>query len=433
MIFPVLFLSFILRIISLNQSLWLDEATSAIVTKMSWMDMFVKFLPNDFHPPLYYILLKLWSFLFGYSEISLRLPSVVFGVATVYLVYLIGKRIANKNIGILASLFLATSGLHVYYSQEARMYSLATFLVSSCVYFFLTKKWFLFSLFLMLVGMTDYVSLFIFPAFLIARFKDWKKMLLSLIPLLTTFIFWLPIFIKQLAGGLSVEGSNWWNILGPLTFKNVVLIPVKFILGRISLDNKILYLLIAVIVCLFFGYILYKATYKKSKLLWIWLITPIFLIILISFKIPSLSYFRLLFCLPAFYLLIAQGVNKKILIILVLLINVSSSAMYLLNPKFHREDWRSAAVALDGEKIVFPSSSQKEALIYYGKENQIVSTDNLNAADKEVWLSRYVWEIFDPSDTVRKNLENLGYNKTSENNFNGVVFWKYRKIYAYRN
>lgn len=68
-----LVLGLVLRLVSLNQSLWLDEATTALVAKMSFTDIFTKFLPGDFHPPLYYLLIKVWVFLFGDSEVVLRI------------------------------------------------------------------------------------------------------------------------------------------------------------------------------------------------------------------------------------------------------------------------------------------------------------------------------------------------------------------------
>ena len=85
-IFSTMFIGLVLRLISLNQSLWLDEATTAIVARdFSWGDFFGKFLPADFHPPLYYVLVKLFAGLINnYSEVALRLPSVIFGVLTVF-------------------------------------------------------------------------------------------------------------------------------------------------------------------------------------------------------------------------------------------------------------------------------------------------------------------------------------------------------------
>lgn len=438
MIYLILALGFILRLISLNQSLWLDEATSALVAKMSVADMFTKFLPGDFHPPLYYLILKYWSSIFGYSEVSLRVPSVIFGVMTVYMTYLIAKKLSNRKVGLIASLLLATSGLATYYSQEARMYSLAAMLVSVAVYLFINKKWVYFSLMLVLIGMTDYVSLFIVPIFVIAGWKDIKRIVLSFIPLLLTFLLWSPVFIRQLSGGLSIQGSPWWNILGLPTLQNSLLIPIKFILGRISFDNKWIYGLMVGAVIILFGYFLLRAR-RASKLLWLWLIFPVVFGILASFKIPTLSYFRFIFCLPAFYILTAVGIEKigkykNVFFVLAISVNLLSTGYYLLDSKFHREDWRAAAEALGSEKIVLPANSQKEALTYYGKGSQIVDVLSLEPGDREIWLSRYVWEIVDPADNTRHKIESLGYNKAGEYNFNGVVFWKYSKnLYASRN
>lgn len=82
-------------------------------------------------------------------------------------------------------------------------------------------------------------------------------------------------------------------------------------------------------------------------------------------------------------------------------------------------------MAIGGQKTILPANSQKEALVYYGKGEQIVDAQDLNSKDREIWLSRYVWEIFDPKDSVRLKIESLGYNRTRESNFNGVVLYKY--------
>ena len=312
----MLVVGLILRLISLNQSLWLDEATSAMAAKMSLSQMFTSFLPGDFHPPLYYLLLRLWSGIFGYSEIALRIPSVVFGVLTIYVIYLIGKKIYDKKTAIVASALLATSGLHIYYSQEARMYSLATFLASLSVYLFLQESWIFFSVILALLGMTDYVSLIILPAiwvYAIVRKRNkawWKKFLISHIPLIAVFAVWMPTFLRQLKNGVSVSVSapGWWKILGQVTVKNIALIPVKFIIGRVTIDNKVLYGAVIVVVGAIFAYLIVRA--KKSLLAWVWLGVPLTIGIILSFFIPTLTYFRYLFILPAFYLILSAGITS---------------------------------------------------------------------------------------------------------------------------
>lgn len=428
MIYFVLLISFVLRLMSINQSLWLDEATTALVAQMNLTDFFGKFMLADFHPPLYYLVIHYWTYIFGTSEVVLRLPSVIFGTLTVYLVYLVARETKQKW-PIVPALFLATSGLHVYYSQEARMYSLATMLVCWLVYVYLNKKWIIFSLILPLIFLTDYVSIIILPALFIHSLffskASIKKFLYSLGPLVISFLIWLPTFYNQISNGLAVKenASSWWNILGPVTFKNIALIPIKFIIGRVSVDDKTVYNVIIVILLSLFGYLIIKA---KNNLVWTWFVVALLFGICVSFFIPTLTYFRYLFILPAFYLLISENANKFV-VVFVLCINLIASGFYLLDSSFHRENWRKIAKRVGQDKIILPANSQKEALIYYGKENQIISREQLTIDDKQIWLSRYVWNIFDPSDSTRKYIEDLGYNWSEEVNLNGVVFWKYTK------
>jgi len=139
MIYLILTLGLVLRLICINQSLWLDEAIGALSVKnLSYHDIISSFLTVDNHPPLYYLLLKFWTGFFGYSEIALRAPSIIFGLVTVYLIYLIGRKIfSSKKAGLIAAALLSTSQLHVYYSQEARMYSMAAFFVAAAFYSYL--------------------------------------------------------------------------------------------------------------------------------------------------------------------------------------------------------------------------------------------------------------------------------------------------------
>src|SRR3972149_8169918 len=94
----VLALSLCLRLVVINQSLWLDEAIGAIAARdFSYSKILREFMLSDNHPPLYYLFLKAWVSLFGFSEVSLRMPSVLFGVGTIYLVYKISKSLKIGN------------------------------------------------------------------------------------------------------------------------------------------------------------------------------------------------------------------------------------------------------------------------------------------------------------------------------------------------
>ena len=89
---------------------------------------------KDTHPPLYYLIVHLTRQLFGASDFAYRYPSVLFGVLLIPLIYQLGRRMGNATIGLLAALLAAVNPLQVYYSQEARMYSLLVLLVTGMSY-----------------------------------------------------------------------------------------------------------------------------------------------------------------------------------------------------------------------------------------------------------------------------------------------------------
>lgn len=470
MIWIILIFGLILRLISIGQSFWIDEATSATVVRdLSFNDILTSFAPSDFHPPFYYLTLKVWTILFGVSEISTRFLSLLFGLGTIYVVYLIGLTLWKKSdvVAILAALLVASAPLHIYYSQEARMYSMATLLVCLSVLFFVktikakpreTKRkqgragyWLAFAATLSLLGMTDYIALLILPAFWIYGIYSkqpkswWDKFIASHIILVASYVWWWPQFSQQFSGGLGVSTSlpGWWNILGKTSLKEIFLVPVKFMIGRIGFDNKLLYGLLIVPVGCLFGYLSLKGIKnvlaQKKTILWLglWILVPAVATALIGLIIPVFSYFRLLFVLPAFYLIVAIGLSKvkekwfPLFLIAVLVINLSFSGLYLSNLKFHREDWRGLAAFVNDESkdkkyaVIFPSDGQQEGFKYYGGE--VTKLDSVDNTFGIVWLPRYVVSVVDPSDSARTRIESIGYNKTLEKSFNGLVIWKYEK------
>lgn len=459
-IFLIVLFGLVLRLFAINQSFWLDEATSALVVRdFSLTEIFTKFLPGDFHPPLYYVFLKGWSAVFGYSELALRSMSLFFGLLSIVLVFFVTQRLfENKKISYLASTLLATSGLHVYYSQEARMYSMATFFVLLAIYYFqsILKKdarlgeWLVFSLLLALVLLTDYLSGFILLVFWVyvlffRKGKDWRLFfILAHIPLAIMAFYWREHFLSQLALGSSVENANpvWWQILGQGNLKNIFLIFAKFIIGRVTIFNKFVYFGVLGILSLFFANLLLRPIFtrnlkpiKQYFFVWLWLAIPIVAGIIISLAIPVLSYFRYLFVLPAFYILVAKGVfsfkDRRLLIIKVLLVvNLVSTFYYLFNPRFHREDWQGFARTVASEstgpyRVVFPSDNHHEGYTYYAGDDHVSGYLVLLTNYKTVWFVRYLEELYPKIEDTRLRAEEIGFVKTQERDFNGIVVWKY--------
>jgi mannosyltransferase len=120
----ILIVASILRFHDLDRtSLWYDEAVSWTQSNGSFLNL-LSSVAADNYPPLHNIILWASMPIIGDSETALRLPSALLGVASVWLMYLIGKRLGGVTAGLLAAALLAVSPFHIWYSTEARMYAL---------------------------------------------------------------------------------------------------------------------------------------------------------------------------------------------------------------------------------------------------------------------------------------------------------------------
>jgi len=123
-----------------SKSLWVDEADSFYFASHTFPDIFSRLC--DPHPPGYYALLHIFL-ASGQSEFWVRLPSAIAGALAVPLLYALGRELdaafgvpwLDRRTAALASLLLAVAPLHVWYSQEARMYALVTALGLCSMYF----------------------------------------------------------------------------------------------------------------------------------------------------------------------------------------------------------------------------------------------------------------------------------------------------------
>lgn len=465
MIWLILVLALFLRLINLNQSLWWDEAINVVYAKSSSFVWFLTKYPiGDFHPPLFFVILWTWGHLFSFGEFIIRLPSVIFGLLTVFLTYLIGKKLYSKNIGLIAAIFLSLAPLHIYYSQEARMYSLAAFAVALSNYFFLTlirNEKFAFwgyALSVCLVLYSDYVAYFILPVhFLLISIyykKIIKRYILSLFLGIIPALVWIPIFFEQLRKGIETSNliSGWKDVVGGVRIKQALLLPAKILIGRITFENKLIYTLLVAIASLPYVFAFKKTLNSftdKINFLLFWMLIPTGLAFIFSFFVPIFSYFRFLFILPAFYLLLAYGVDQYrlrfriVLIVFILIFEIFTTEAYLLNPKFHREDWKGASDFVnknsDNQTITLHKNNEIPASFKYYKLESVNSLaafnkiparsfDDLIDLNKSllpfnrIFLFDYLVDITDPNRLLEKELEKIGFKKIKNYDFRGVGF-----------
>ena len=451
MIIIITILGLILRLVLANQSFWLDEGASLMAARIPFAQLF-EYLKADFHPPLYYLFLKLWLPLAGNTEWLIRLPDILVGTASIYLVYLLGKSIFGKasRLPLLMALFLCLNPFHIYYTQELRMYNFSAFFVLLS-WLALFKNKFLF------VGIANFLSIFTFYGaglnfvgqglyLLFSNRKYIWKYLASFLPAVLGFVGWWPVFSVQLTGGDFMQNSlPGWNLLsGSVTAKSLLLIPIKFIIGRVNLEPQSLYFAVGGLLLIIFSFfILLSLRDKRSKPLWFFFLSPIILATLISFKTPILGYWRYLFLLPPFLMLLATGIwqlphkLRNISIVFVCLVFISANLYFWFTPRFQREDWRGFTRFINGKNalVILPFSGvfapltfyQTDALYFPAQES--LGTIDTGLSDKllpltkkhqTIFVMEYLSDLSDPDRKILNMVRELRQKEKAVYNFNNL-------------
>jgi hypothetical protein len=134
----VVLLGAALRFATLDvRSYWIDEAATVDLAEMGFRDaMSLLAHPVESTPPLYFVLAWFWSQFAGVGEFGLRSLSALFGTATILVVYAIGAHLVSRRVGVVAALVAAVSPILVWHAQDARTYALVILLSGLSFLFF---------------------------------------------------------------------------------------------------------------------------------------------------------------------------------------------------------------------------------------------------------------------------------------------------------
>ncbi len=200
--------------------LWSDEIYTKTMLEGSLPDFFAKF-KNDLHPPLYYLALRVFTALFGFNVITLRLFSVLGVLSTLLLAYFTGQRIFGKQGALYFCLMLLSIPMLAAYSHQGRMYTWAAFSGTGIfLYAYLFMKTgknrdlvflFVFTVIAMYVHYYSMAAAFVANLFvllylLFTKNKKWLPHFLSLILAILLFLPWLLMFIVQIK---KVQHAFW--------------------------------------------------------------------------------------------------------------------------------------------------------------------------------------------------------------------------------
>jgi len=119
----LLLVALILRLIALNAGLWLDEMLTNVLYARQPLAQILSTYDSENQHLLYSVLARLSFLGFGESAWALRLPAVLFGVASLAALYAFGRHVAGRREALLATALLTFSYHHVWFSQNARGYT----------------------------------------------------------------------------------------------------------------------------------------------------------------------------------------------------------------------------------------------------------------------------------------------------------------------
>jgi hypothetical protein len=109
-------------------SLWGGEAFTMIGSRQDWASMFAYIVDDIVHPPLIYIVLKLWLAVGSESVLWLKLLPAIFGIGMIVPFFLLCQELNLKSPETyLALLIMGVNGYLIHYTQELRMYSMFAF------------------------------------------------------------------------------------------------------------------------------------------------------------------------------------------------------------------------------------------------------------------------------------------------------------------
>lgn len=115
------------RLIGLDSGLWVDEIYSLVDSFRPPLISVLTEYPSDTQHPLYSLFANASLKALGESPWTVRLPALLFGVASVPVLYTLGARVSSRREGLAAAALLAVSYHHVWFSQNARGYTMLAF------------------------------------------------------------------------------------------------------------------------------------------------------------------------------------------------------------------------------------------------------------------------------------------------------------------
>ena len=232
-------IGFALRLEGLDQSLYGDEGyTLGIVDGRGFGDVISAVHDTSITPPLHYVLAWL-AVQAGDASVTVRLPSLILGTATIPLVYLLGRQVAGPAAGLVAAAIVALSPFALFYSVEARAYATMMFLVAASSLALLRALdggrrawWVVYGVAACLALYCHYSAVFVMAVqavwALAARRDRWRAVIGVNVAVAIGYAPWLPSWLHQREN----DFADAVDLLYPLSVDSAFDYPARLLPGH---------------------------------------------------------------------------------------------------------------------------------------------------------------------------------------------------------
>lgn len=129
------FAALVRTVVAARGGVWRDEGLFLYVSQLPSWSAVVEFLRrHESHPPLFYAMMRGWIAAFGPGDLTARALPLLFGIALVPAVYVVGERLFSHRVARIAALFAALSPPLIDHASAVRPYSLMPLLVLGAAY-----------------------------------------------------------------------------------------------------------------------------------------------------------------------------------------------------------------------------------------------------------------------------------------------------------
>lgn len=459
----VLLGTFVLRVFRLDvQSLWYDEAFSVYLAHFSVAEITAR-TAADIQPPLYYYLLHYWIALAGDSEFAVRFVSLLFGTLTIPLLYVAARRLFNSTVALTGALLAMLAPLYVWYSQEARMYTLITFLLLLSSYALLRALepgnrrawWAVFALANIAAAYTHYFAfvLIVFQvgwaigmSLKVSAVQGFSRILkplaIACAAMVIAFLPWAPFVVARFG-----QDASYWQ--GALKLDEAVRhIAISFTSGESVLEAQAQWIAVGWGAVLVAGLLALKAQSAKLRtqsvvFALLYLVVPLTLLLFLFYRNPKFNARYLMIASPGFMLLLAAGLaslwslvrssqwivrglaSSFALLAFSFLLFTSAYADYnaYFDPAFTKASFREVASYIDshiaaGEAIILTSGHLFPAFDYYYRgtapevrlpddptlnTDHVLNYDSANVLNRALAGARGVWVVLWQDEVVDPN------------------------------